>query len=1630
MTAVDHAYRILIYEADDDTTVDFSFQLDTLSGPPIVTGIITHPTAGRTETRPFSVLAIDKDGILSAELTEQAGGFGRWRALGRRVDVQVAENGGGFTTYGTGRISALDEADGPGRYRIEISDESWIARKARIFTIADTTQLWPQGVRSDWRGFVAAEAGESFGFVSTAIDGVSRRIHVRHGRRGKRVTDAFRTWLDEHLEDEPTPVGSAAANSNNFGPLRINYAGVDYTILSFAPGIAGGQLGFGYLDSLDADLAVDGDAEGRFGFTLWIVAPDPIPPPQNGQPVFLYSISDAPSEDLPLHVGIADAAHDWGTTNGWIHPATLTRRIWDQIGLRYDSASLAALEADTSYPHIAPRVEQQVEDAEKWCEDQLWGPLLLMALRTPDGQRKLIDMRLPQDLDPDTLPLLGATNTRANTWRLIGTETINSVTWSYLHHIEPSQDRRAVRKGEPRDLGPSFNDAKLDGFVVEEREADPVTATTLGDPSGDTIPEIGRRSLSLKLLGPLEPTSNQNRGLRLVSRGGSNWTGVKNVISRDLFDIFQDGAFKLRGQVGRSVAETLTEGDLVLIDLGSIGLPNPASGARSDLRLVRVMSITRHPAHAEIEYLDLGPSAQPLAAPTVDIAWASGTPNIVTVTLSDIPAGATAELQVAYTNSSSEPDAWSIRRTELGNGVFTFRNVPAGGFAHVRARSIAPHRIRSVWASDFVALDDRPAILDAALSLDGGGVPTLALEASSATMGIRLRFDIRDQGEDPSYGAASDHAIGEFPLVIAGVVVPGSQALSVEIEPWTGFSAGTVQGTAGDIVEVHTDRGPVDLTLAMRATVQDLTPGVEATIRVAVADPLPASNITLAYEQSGTGNVTPGSPQTIPASSVTSELSSTGFVTFDVDLAGTPGQITFTATSPGRNPASQTVGFAAPGQDGEPGADGAAGPNIIFFKNFGGTVATDVAIGLEHTEDDTGLLEVWVNPSGTSSPDREGPPDGSVAVGPPYPVVLDDSTVFGGAGRLLNNIPVSGLEDKTIYARFTDSQSRVDNDQVTLRGIIDVVDPFGILVSADPGGLVESLALKLVTNPNMGERAVSFKNLVIGSYDNLISDPSFEAAGDFGGGLEGLDQAGWAFSIQSGGTWDTTTTNPFSGTYACIYNRSGQSANARLGTAQGGPGAGARAISASQGDRHYFQARARNSGAGSGGQVRVEIRYTDVGGNQLALHNSNLANLNFSYQVVSVAVPENQPAPAGTAHVQFRLLVENAGTIDNILWDDCFARLMVDGTLIVDGAILAKHVSAGSITTPKLAANAATFSKVSIGSLGNMIPDPIFSSGALTDSDWTVTDNGGGTWSIQGGLVNSGNFAAAFNRTGQTTTARLRHAATGMEAIEGDEFFFRASASPSNGGAETTAGVAIVFRGAAGGIVGALTDTNGAPFSVWTQSSQSATAPAGTARVDFELRCENDGNASVMRFDDCFAQKMVAGELIVDGAIIARHIDVLTLEVGQFIRSSGYVAGSSGWFLGFDGSDDEFFEANTGVFRGELNTAQLTADNTTITYSAGSGLIIDREAAGASNLDFARNGSLEAFIGLTSSDDLQLDANGDAILIQSGGGGQLGFFGTSSAAKQQVLGSTGGNVALQNLLTALENYGLITDGTT
>ena len=784
MTAVDREFRVRVATAGSDTvdgSVAFTLGGDDLAAVPVASGQVAHLLSGRTESRPFTVPVLDRQGILTGNLTAD----GRWSCIGRLVDVQSRTlPSGSWETYATGRLSAVSERGGPGRYEVEISDESWRARRSQIFEEADTTQLWPHGVTHPWRGFPAAHPASGTRLRSV---GNIHRIRVVAGGtfpqawRGRDPLPSLLRWLDSDAVELDGRQFGGGASGGNFRKARLRYGGTDYEIVSFGPGESLGDL----LETLrDPERRFRSSEREEVVVHVWVYSPGT--PPASAQAAIVADGAE-PSEATPLHVGLGDTTHPWGGTgDGWIHPATLTRRYWESTGQSYDSTGLSALEADSTFPLLAFRVTATPSDPDQWFSQHVWGPCQLIALRDSQGRRKLVDMRLPTSapfaggappIDIDALPVLDDSNSRGHTWQLVGRDGVNSIRWSYLHCVQHGLG----------DLDESL--AGLDGISAEERDAAPI--------EGDTIVQLGRRETRYSLIGVREPTAGLGRGFGLGVTAPL-FEAVTSVTSRDILDRYQDGAVRGSLEVGRSVAEGIQEGDLVILDQDSLKGANPASGDRSGQRLVQVIGKTAHPAYAEIEYSDLGPRAQPLPAPTLSAAPHGSDPTLINVTLSEMASGVTATVQVAYSPTSTVPDGWATGRSGLPNGTHTFGESPGSGFAHVRAKAVAPGRLRSIWVTALVDLGARPALASPDLQVDPDGTVRVSATPNSATTQVLVEY---------GFGLTRDDAsseIGEESESLSPGAVQAGAELAIPAEPgqWVAVRL-TPQGTGGTSGSPH-----------------------------------------------------------------------------------------------------------------------------------------------------------------------------------------------------------------------------------------------------------------------------------------------------------------------------------------------------------------------------------------------------------------------------------------------------------------------------------------------------------------------------------------------------------------------------------------------------------------------------------------------------------------------------------------------------------------------------------------------------------------------------------------------------------------------------------------------------------
>jgi hypothetical protein len=247
--------------------------------------------------------------------------------------------------------------------------------------------------------------------------------------------------------------------------------------------------------------------------------------------------------------------------------------------------------------------------------DEVWGPNMLVALKDGRGRRKLADLRPPTDSALDDLPVMSARNSEGHTWQLIGRSMMNSPVWDYTAFADRSNTAvlqpPRINVGTPWGLvraeapvsqrqGPA-----LDGLLWVDGQVGPL--------DGDNVDLVGPRERRFSARQTLEPLDalippNPGRVMEATQSGkGTDWRFIVGALTRFLLEVYEEGPMHGYCTVGRSLAETLEEGDYAVVDTLSVKIANPATEARSGLLLVIILSLTRHPAHADVEYLVVRP---------------------------------------------------------------------------------------------------------------------------------------------------------------------------------------------------------------------------------------------------------------------------------------------------------------------------------------------------------------------------------------------------------------------------------------------------------------------------------------------------------------------------------------------------------------------------------------------------------------------------------------------------------------------------------------------------------------------------------------------------------------------------------------------------------------------------------------------------------------------------------------------------------------------------------------------------------------------------------------------------------------------------------------------------------------
>lgn len=577
-------------------------QADDLVEPPILQGPTVDVLKGSVTSHPTTIRC-KSDGALFAS-------SGRLQILSRLIEIQRSlDAGGSYSTLGTGRISRATEPE-RGLVDITVSDERWIERNTEVFKTTDSVQLWPPGLVNGWMAEPAA------GYGTLEVKEVSGSyLHVGLGDDDAGIVDILQVpkpLLEALADDVVPPEDIDVSTSNqvgNFQELRFDDGvSANWRVVSFTSTL--NSTRFRSRTGLLGNMSPE--SIGTL-FDAWIYHPA-AQQYQVGDSIqcrFHWPGGIPVRPGVPLHIG--------GTAG--IHPMTLARDVLDGDygggAMLYDSDTLDDLEA-LGLRRVWARIKAPGKRSD-WLFANCYSVYFVLPLIATDLTLRPTVMRQPQDVDPDSLPTLDASNAKLPTWDHVSRDLVTVLRMT----------SRGVRKLD--DASERDSDWPADGLEDFELELPELTH--------DTVTVFGRHVREVKTELILGSTYQVHRGQELALR-------VATELAVELFNVLGDGP--QRGEIMVADDEDVDVGDLVVLDHDQLQGFNPQTGDRSGSRVVRLISFrSLTPGSKLMEYLDLGPKLGVLSAPTVSIVQPAGNPDVVDVTVSNLPTGSTAIVEVA-----------------------------------------------------------------------------------------------------------------------------------------------------------------------------------------------------------------------------------------------------------------------------------------------------------------------------------------------------------------------------------------------------------------------------------------------------------------------------------------------------------------------------------------------------------------------------------------------------------------------------------------------------------------------------------------------------------------------------------------------------------------------------------------------------------------------------------------------------------------------------------------------------------------------------------------------------------------------------------------------------------------------
>jgi hypothetical protein len=701
------AYQAWVFAAGTTSfssgNVEFAL---TLAEAPTLPAPRVRPMEGRVESLPWTLRAVDASGAFTAQLADSGG---RLDLLNRVVQVRRAIGGGAYTVLGAARLRDVALGQDVATWDLTCEGEVALARHNIIFNTTNTTRLYPPGPDRDYGPFKAPAKGQ------VAARGYAQMLGVKmHLLRFYEDTTGALRWpwpmtdlAVDAIKRDLRPDAYAYRPGGNFTHTRLRVGNSTFAIAGFntiqttdvTPGILGSPIithrlqpdPNQFTQALD-DLLVDPNGYPE----CWVIVSSStqFTVGQNYTSAFLHMFSAPPSEATPLHIG----------TSAGIHPMTLKRRLWNgewsssgQPTVRYSTAAFndgsTGVERETMVP-MRFRITGPAQLG-PWVDQQLNAPTGTVDLTDSSGRLVPTRVWLPNSTSVFARSFTAATLRDPHpSFFQLGREMVTELRVTYLDEqwvtgasITPAFAAQAQR---PTNAAADWIRATPSTHVARH----------------DRVAQLGLQPLRLEVHGLHPPPQLlvQVPGLGPYNDPQANATldsGVR-AIRNEVFERFGDGP--VVGQLhALSTMDDVAAGDWVKLTLATY--PNAGLAARGGTRYVQILGKTPTPWGPVFDYLDAGPSLNPLSAPTVTLSVSTVNPkHVVKATIGNVSTagGVRVQLDAALSNTTAPPSSTSplwLRQssTITATGTVLITGRPAGSKTWARVRAGAHLRVRSSW---------------------------------------------------------------------------------------------------------------------------------------------------------------------------------------------------------------------------------------------------------------------------------------------------------------------------------------------------------------------------------------------------------------------------------------------------------------------------------------------------------------------------------------------------------------------------------------------------------------------------------------------------------------------------------------------------------------------------------------------------------------------------------------------------------------------------------------------------------------------------------------------------------------------------------------------------------------------